>query len=233
MFFYDTPGLTYDSGPAVTYDSLPVPRRTKMARIKLDVKALTLPQFLQRCQRVVTMMTGNTVFTSLSAKVTAFGTAVTALDTADQDYNQAQQVADQKLTERDDQKVEVENLYRQLAAASEGVTMEAAELESGGWELRGAVAPVGPLAAPENLAASYGDMPGSSDLQWDPTRGASSYIAECASSATGPWTRVYEGTKSRCTATGMTSGQLYYFRVAAVGSGGPGPWSDIAEKRAT
>ena len=204
-----------------------------MARIKLDVKALTLPQFLQRCQRVVTMMTGNTVFTSVATKVTAFGTAVTGLSTKDQAYAQAQQTADMKLTERDDQKLEVENLYRQLAAASEGVTMEAAELESGGWELRGAAVPVGPLAAPENLSASYGDMAGSSDLQWDPTRGASSYIGECATSAAGPWTRFYEGTKSRCSATGLTSGQLYYFRVAAVGPNGPGPWSDIAEKRAS
>jgi hypothetical protein len=229
MFYYDS-SVTYDSG--VVYDAPAPPQRKKMARIKLEMQRLTLAQLIGRCQRVVTMMTGNAVFTSLAAKVTAFSTAVNALVTADADYQSAQQTANQKLTERDDQRVDVENLYRQLAAACEGVTMEGSELESGGWELRGVPAANGPVAAPQHLSAAYGDMAGEVDLQWDPVRGSSSYIGEYASAPAGPWTRGYEGTKSRCTMGGLTSGNCYYFRTAAIGPDGPGPWSDIAEKRA-
>ena len=232
MFYYDTPSLNYDSGPSVTYDHAAPTTKVKMARIKLETQRLGLPQFIQRCQRVSTMLTGNATFSSISAKVTAFTTALTTLTTADGAYQTAQQEADQKLTERDNARVEVENLYRQLAAASEGVTMEAAQLESGGWELRGVAAPVGDLPAPGNLSASYGDMAGEVDLQWDPVRGAVSYVGQCAPAATGPWTQVYQGTKSRFTHSDMTSGELCYFRVAGIGPNGPGAWSDIAEKRA-
>jgi predicted phage tail protein len=40
-------------------------------------------------------------------------------------------------------------------------------------------------------------------------------------------------TKSGCTATGLNPGQMYYFRVRAVGTSGLSPWSDIAQKRAS
>jgi hypothetical protein len=39
--------------------------------------------------------------------------------------------------------------------------------------------------------------------------------------------------KSSCTITGLTSGQHYWFRVAAVGAAGQGPWSDNASQLAT
>ena len=40
----------------------------------------------------------------------------------------------------------------------------------------------------------------------------------------------YEGTKSSFTITGLTSVARYWFRVAAVGAAGQGPWSDQAMK---
>jgi hypothetical protein len=122
---------------------------------------------------------------------------------------------------------------RQAGSAAEGVTMDEAQLPGGGWDVRGAAAPIGPLSAPQNLTASFGEMPGNSDLHWDPVHGAASYIVECAASPSGPWTRAHEGTKSSCTAMGLTSRQLYYCRVIAVGTTGHSAPSDIAEKRAS
>jgi hypothetical protein len=49
----------------------------------------------------------------------------------------------------------------------------------------------------------------------------------------GPWTQFYVGTKSSCTATELNPGQMYYFRVRALGTSGLSPWSDIAQKRAS
>jgi hypothetical protein len=59
------------------------------------------------------------------------------------------------------------------------------------------------------------------------------YVGEWAAAAVGPWTQFYIGAASSCTATGLVPGQMHYFRVRAVGPLGPGPWSDIAQKRAT
>lgn len=204
-----------------------------MAKIKTDLRNLSVPELITKGQEVGAALTGNVTFDSISAKVTAFTAAVGLLVTKNSGYLAAKQTADQKLTERDNQVTTVEELFRQLASASEGVNTDAAQLESGGWTLRGSAAAIGPMPAPQDLAATAGDLEGTSDLQWDVVRGVDSYVVECASSATGPWTQTYIGKKSSCTATGLTSGQIYYFRVRAIGAAGPGPWSDIAQKRAT
>jgi hypothetical protein len=63
--------------------------------------------------------------------------------------------------------------------------------------------------------------------------GRDAYVAEWAENSNGPWTQFYVGNKSSTTCSALTPGELYYFRVRAVGPLGPGPWSDIAEKRAS
>ena len=75
-------------------------------------------------------------------------------------------------------------------------------------------------------------MPGTSELSWKRVYGASSHVGQWALSPSGPWTTFYMGSKARCPGTGLTSGTLYYFRVAAIGAAGQTPWSDISEKRA-
>ena len=59
------------------------------------------------------------------------------------------------------------------------------------------------------------------------------YFAEWAENPVGPWTEFYVGRKSSTTCTGLGPGEMYYFRVRAVGPLGPGPWSDIVQKRAS
>ena len=70
-------------------------------------------------------------------------------------------------------------------------------------------------------------------LRWPRgSRGSKTFKAQCATSVDGPWTTIYEGTRARCTATGLVSGQLYWFRVAALGTAGQSDWSDPVPKRA-
>ena len=47
---------------------------------------------------------------------------------------------------------------------------------------------------------------------------------------TGPWTHAKTVVKSSATVDNLTSGQRVWFRVAAVGAAGQGPWSDLATK---
>jgi hypothetical protein len=51
-------------------------------------------------------------------------------------------------------------------------------------------------------------------------RGSVANAGDCTPPAT--------ATKSKATVTGLTSGTRYWFRVAAIGSAGQGPWSDPA-----
>jgi hypothetical protein len=169
----------------------------------------------------------------LAPKLAPFNTAIQALDDANNEYEATLTLAKQQLTVRDNARAVVEDLARALASASEGETSDAAALQSGGWQLRGTAAPIGPLPAPANLSATGGDQEGEVDLGWQPVNGRDTYLAEHATSATGPWTQFYVGKKSSATATGLTSGTLYWFRVRAIGAAGPGPWSDPAQTRAT
>jgi len=230
----DDPAIFYDD-PAVFYDATsPIPeRKQKMAKIKLDHTNLAAPAFVVRMKEISTALTGNAVFASLAANVTAFDTKVGTLETKSAAYDATVQAGKTVLTERDDARVAVEDAARGLAGASEGVTSDAAQLQSGGWHLRGAPTPVGPMPAPQNLSATAGDLDGEVDLSWEPVSGRDTYVGEHSISATGPWTQFYIGKKSGTTATGLASATMYWFRIRAVGTAGSGPFSDIAQKRAT
>jgi hypothetical protein len=84
-----------------------------------------------------------------------------------------------------------------------------------------------------NLAVSAGDEEGSLDAQWDPVRGARIYKVQISTDLTSPpqnWTDKSNPTRSRCTLTGLTSGQKLWIRVKAIGANDEGPWSDVAWK---
>ena len=204
-----------------------------MAKIKFDHASLDTPAFITRMREISTALTGNPVFAALAPRLSAFNTVVDSLETRNTTYNATVQLGAQQLTERDLERVAAEDAARVLASASEAETIDEADLLSGGWHLTSPPAPVGPMPAPQNLTATGGDLEGEVDLQWDPVTGRDAYIAESAASAPGPWTQFYVGNNSSCTANGLDPGQMFYFRVRAVGPLGPGPWSDIAQKRAS
>ena len=135
---------------------------------------------------------------------------------------------------RDNARDVAEDAARLLAAGAEGLTCDAATLQTGGWELQADRAPVGTLPRPANLAANGGDLEGTVDLPWDAIRrGVQTYVAQQATSPSGPWAECYVGKASSCTVTGLTSGTQYGFQVRAIGAAGPSAQSDPATKRTT
>jgi hypothetical protein len=94
-------------------------------------------------------------------------------------------------------------------------------------------APVGDLPAPQGLVATMNEIAGRVDLMCEPVKGARIYIWEvCADPMTeANWQQFEVNTMSKATATGLTSGTKYWFRVAAKGKA-QGPWSDPAQKMA-
>ena len=204
-----------------------------MAKIKFDHTSLDTPAFITRMREISTALTGNPVFAALAPRLPTFNTVVDTLETGNTTYNATVQLADQQLTERDMERAAAEDAARVLASASEAETIDEADLLSGGWHLTSPPTPPGPMPAPQNLTATGGDLEGEVDMQWEPVTGRDTYLADWAADPMWPWTQLYVGTKSSCTASGLNPGQMYYFRVRAVGPLGPGPWSDIAQKRAS
>ena len=85
---------------------------------------------------------------------------------------------------------------------------------------------------PQALTATAGDHDGEIDLSWDTVPKAKSYIIEISPDppTDKSWGHAGVSTKSSFTATGLTPGTRYWFRVAAVGTGGQSGWSDPAMK---
>ena len=100
--------------------------------------------------------------------------------------------------------------------------------------VRSTPGPVGLVAAPESLNATLGDLEHTVDLGWDKVRGARSYVVQwCADPMSDAnWQQAGISTKSSYLVTGLTAGTKYWFRVAAVGAAGQGPWSDPCAKMA-
>ena len=89
--------------------------------------------------------------------------------------------------------------------------------------------PLGVLPAPTDVLAKIGDMEGTVDVKWKKVVGAKSYVVEIATDlATANWAYAGASTSAKFTATGLTTGKKYMFRVAALGAAGLSPQSDPA-----
>ena len=203
-----------------------------MKLIKFAPSDFNLADLIDKTSGIIAALNGNANFPSLAAQVAATDAVRAALELKLDDRSAAETALSTAINEVNALRAQLETAMVQLASACEGVTLDPAKLANGGWVLRGAAAPVGPMPMPQNCHATTGDMEGTADVMWDPVPGARTYQARCATNPAGPWTDFYVGTASSTTATGLTSGQEYWFQVRAVGAAGPGPWSDPARKRA-
>jgi hypothetical protein len=89
------------------------------------------------------------------------------------------------------------------------------------------------LSPPLSLSATSGDTNGEIDLIWEPVSGANTYVIQKGNDSNRPVRWMHEDivAKSSCTVTKLKSGRVYWFRVAAVGVGGQGTWSEPVRKR--
>lgn len=206
-----------------------------MAKTKLELGKLTVTQKIELARQIVVKMTGNAAFTTPAPALAAITTAATAAETAFNDAASARLTAQQKTLVQNTNEDALAALLTQLAAYVESASAgDEGKILSAGMGVRAArSAPTAPQQVLA-LAATEGDHEGTIDLAWDPVAGAVSYSIELSTtSGTGPWTVSRVATKSSATVEGpppLTSGQRAWFRVAAVGAAGQGPWSDPATK---
>ena len=105
-------------------------------------------------------------------------------------------------------------------------------LAASGYPLAGANVPATtPPGQVLNLSVTAGDADGSVDVQFDPQDNVTYEVQTTTGDPiTGPYTTRAQPTASQVNIAGLGSGTRVWVRVRAIGSKGPGPWSDPASK---
>ncbi len=229
-------GLRYDS--QVFFDATPPappanhPKR--MARVKLELDGKNAQEVLNASTNHITAMgspEGLALFTTPAPTVVAYAVFHDALAAG---LGTISTLEGQLTAARNALPGLVADLKAAMesrASYVEGVTNgDAAKIPISGFAVAGSTAqPIGPLPRPEGVKAVMGSYPGVIKLSCDPIKGTQTYIIECREHVDGiPWQQAKVSTKSRNEITGLISGKIYAFRIAAVGAAGQSPWSDEA-----
>jgi hypothetical protein len=206
-----------------------------MGKVRLGLKKMSILDKIALATRIVTAMTGNPNFPApnpaladITAKTTAARTSYTNALTLRQQAKAATNLQDADEKELD-RSLMLESLYVENESVGDDQ-----KIQSAGMDVRHNIVRIGELSVPNNLLAKAGGGDGEIILNWDPVRGARSYVVEITTDANVPssWKHKTNVTESSAAITGLTSGGKFWFRVAGVGAAGQGPYSDPAAKYA-
>ena len=205
-----------------------------MPKIKLNLSSLSIPQKIAKAQQIIAALTGNTSFPTPSPALVVVTGTTNELNTAYGEAQAARQTAKEKTSAQNQKEDALDRVLTQLAAYVESVAGSNEQLIlSAGMDTRApAVVASEPPTPPQALTPTAGDHDGQIDLSWDPVSGGKSYVIDQSGDPVTPtsWSHGGVSTKSTFTATGLTSGTRYWFRVAAVNNIGQSGWSDPATK---
>ena len=185
-------------------------------------------------EKIGAAMVNNVHFTPTPPAVTALAGSTAALRAAIADVIETQKQWKLAIAVREQKRLAQEKLLNSVGALVDSTAAgDEAIIIGAGLDVAGTPTPIGVLGAPEHPTATAGDMEGEIDLMWDSVAGAGSYEVECKlNDGTSGWTAVKTVTQSKMAVTALTPGLAYLFRVRAIGAAGPGPWSDLALRRA-
>jgi hypothetical protein len=198
-----------------------------MSRVKTQLSKLTVGQEVAFARQIVTKMTGNATYTTPSPALMAITTAADALEAAFNAAEAARISSKQATSAMNDKKAALSALINLEAAYVQNTSLgDKTKIESAGFETTNPNSPIGPLPAPEDVQLDANVNPGNMGIKWTPVRGAASYIVERAPDGeVMNFIVAANPTVSKALVNTMTSGQRYWFRIAAVGAAGAGDWT--------
>jgi hypothetical protein len=204
-----------------------------MALIKVGVTKLSVPAKIQFTRQIVLDMSNNPNFAAPSPDLDTLSQAAASLESA---YNAALQARANAKTQTSimgQKSAVLDSLLMQEASYVQNSSGgDKAKIESAGFDVRDTPTPIGQMPPPGEPKAVPSPHSGTINLSWKKVRGAKSYLIERALDSNQPleWAVATMSTKSKVAVNTMTSGLRYWFRVAAVGSAGPGAWSEPISK---
>jgi hypothetical protein len=204
-----------------------------MAKVKLDLKSLSIPEKVEKIRQIVKALTGNSNFPTPQPALATLTALANDLEVAYNDAQASKQATTAKISLMHTKEDAAEQGVRQATFYVESVAGDDEDkILSAGLSLRSAATQITQASAPTALAATEGDHERELDLSHNPVKGAKSY--EYQQSPDPPtatsWVHAAISAKSSATISGLTSGTRYWFRVRAITSGGATGWSDPATK---
>ena len=214
-----------------------------MIKVKLELNTLTDDELINALRLVVTKMTGNGDFPTPEPALIAMTGQANAIEDLIGERDALLQAAQEKTllirSARDAAEVSFNSqgdyVQRRVAVLSGPLDPDwrKSRIVGAGMQPEDDRAPVGPMPKITGFVATQGDSDGDIDMHWNAIkRGLKSYGIERTTDPAGQtgWGNMTVATKSSATLIGLVSGTRYWFRVCAIGSAGPGPWSDAATK---
>ena len=204
-----------------------------MARIRLNLKKLSVTDKIAKGRQIVTAMSSNASFSTPNPPLTEVTAALDELSQANALVQSAKSELSTRVTTQDNAVAKVDQILTKLAGYVESVAGKDDTLvTSAGMETKSSrSAPTLPIV-PQALSANAGEHEGEISLIWKAVQNARSYTIECSLDPAGAntWTHVGIATSASKLITNLTSGKRYWFRVAAVSAGGQSGWSEHATK---
>lgn len=204
-----------------------------MARIKLNLRNLSVTEKIAKGRQIVVAMTNNTSFANPSPPLTDVTALLKDLEEAFAQVQSAKSVVTTRVVVQDSSEAKVDQALRQLAGYVESVAgRDEALITSAGMETRMPSSATTVPTTPQGLGAMAGEHEGEMNLFWRPVPNARSYVIESSLDPANPtsWTHVGIATAANKTIFNLASGKRLWFRVAAIGAGGQSGWSEHATK---
>jgi hypothetical protein len=204
-----------------------------MARIRLNLKNLSINDKIAKGRQIVTAMTNNASFPNPNPPLTEITTALDELTQAFALVQAAKSEITTRVVTQDKAQVRLDQGLTKLAAYVESVAgKDDTLITSAGMETKASPSAPTLPSVPQALSASPGEHEGEISLFWKAVPNARSYTIEASQdpAAAGSWTHVGIATSASKLIVNLTSGKRYWFRVAAVSAGGQSGWSEHATK---
>jgi hypothetical protein len=203
-----------------------------MARIRLNLRNLSVTDKVAKGRQIVTAMTSNTGFLNPNPPLAEVTTSLDDLEKAFASVQAARSEVTTRTVNQENAETRLDQMLTQLAGYVESIAgKNDALITSAGLETKSSrSAPTAPTT-PQSLSATVGAHDGEINLSWKPVSNARSYVIESnLDPAATSWTHVGIATSANKTISNLTSGKRYWFRVAAVGAVGQSGWSEHATK---
>jgi hypothetical protein len=204
-----------------------------MARIKLNLRNLSVPAKIAKTRQIVTAMTDNKSFPSPTPALNDVTVAVNGLEEAAAQLQSARAEVTTRTASQDNAETKLDQLLTQLSGYVESVAgKDDTLITSVGMETKASPSTPTLPNVPQALSATTGDHDGELFLSWKPVPNAKSYVIESSTDPATPasWEHAGIATSSTKTIGGLKSGTRFWFRVAALGAGGQSGWSEHATK---
>ena len=204
-----------------------------MTKVKADISDKTIDEKVDLGKSRSTALTGNLDVPVDVAKLAAYDTGTTNLETANLDTAAALTNYTNQVSIKNAAEVEYDRQTNLMVNEINSITDDETKLTTTGFPLSdvGGDAPPVVLVKVENVSATVGDEAGHADVHWDSQKKVDGYLLEFSTDSGFPLESTQKqgvGKTSKYTLTGLTSGNYIWVRVSALKGTEEGPPSDPA-----